>query len=210
MRTLTVYCLLLVLISLISGCKEDSPEVVKVIKKYIVAGDTIQNQSTLINDSIIPAWQQHFRLPVDLNQDTITDLTFQAMHDAIQGGTLNRYWSKLEIFKSMELLVDTSLFSNNGNGIKVITPKILNKNDTINSKGVWLTDATVDLSYYTPMMVLTDKGWEIKTSFFNGWNGLGRKYMGYRVLKDNDTIYGWLEIKIEHYNNVHLYQAAHR
>jgi len=34
--------------------------------------------------------------------------------------------------------------------------------------------------------------------------------MGYRLLNNKDTIYGWLELKVEHFNRVYFYQTAHR
>lgn len=211
MKTCIHYLLFLALLAaMLPGCRDNSPEVNNVNDNFVIAGDTIGYQIRLINDTIIPGWQQELKLPVKINTDTLTDLVFDARHFAYQGGTLNVYWSKLQIFQQVEILADTTMLSNDGKEIRVLTPKILAKNDTINSKGVWLKDTLINLSYYIPTLVFEDNGMEIKTSIFNGWNDLGRQYMGYRLLNENDTTYGWLSLQVEHYNKVYIYREAHK
>lgn len=208
MRTLNFHILLFVFFAIsFTACNDDLPEIKK---DYIVAGDIIQNQLITFNDSIIPGWQQYLILPIKINQDTIIDFKFYARHIAYYGGMNDIFSSRLEIFNHMEILVDTSLYSNYVERKNVITPKILDKYDTINREGIWLTDTIVDLSYSIELLDFGNSDAQMEVSIFNGWNDLGRKYMGYRILNDKDTIYGWIELKIEHFNRVYLYQTAHR
>lgn len=214
---------------LISGCNSDSPEITVNENDFIVAGEINQNGYASFNDTIIANYYGQNSVSIDINNDYVNDIILYSGFNFYFGGTLNRFWSTIRSVNKTEILTDStqkefvvqtySQFSSNGSVTydtknyfdNEFSPQIINIGDSITNKGFWTTDTLMYLCSETPYPVFyNDSILKIVTEYFHGWNDLGNKFIGYRYFSENDTLYGWLEIKIENFNKVYLYQTSHK
>ncbi|MBT3208278.1 MAG: hypothetical protein HN704_13100 [Bacteroidetes bacterium] len=46
--------------------------------------------------------------------------------------------------------------------------------------------------------------------YLYGWSNLENKYLGFRTITANDSIYGWINIKIDGFTKINIINAAYR
>jgi hypothetical protein len=194
-------------------------------KEYILAG-ILEDGDSLMNFGYIlstpPVYEVYGDYNIDINGDSIDDFQFISGWSSQQAGWYNNFWTSLKSFNRTEILIDTSMkdlgvyfsFASTSYdtilSISMNTPSILSKGDSIDSSGIWFSDSTMYLCYrfendIIPELPLTDN-----IAVFTGWSDLDERYLGYRVLSENDTIYGWLNLKMTAYNIIYLGDAAYR
>jgi hypothetical protein len=88
-------------------------------------------------------------------------------------------------------------------------PKIIAVGEIIDSQGDWKSgNGFIFSSRQDGVVMTTPIGYSSKT--FSGWKGLTDSYLGFRIKNENDTIYGWMNIKISDYYHIILLNAAYR
>jgi len=190
---------------------------------YILAGELDENTiivrfnkvlSTEIREGVSETLGNY---PFDLNNDSIADLEFRSQYTWAMAGGIQSNWSELAAKNACEILMDTSskeyisiigydtiqLYEN------IVMPKILNEGDTISKRGIWLSETKAYLCYHLESPV--SFGPLIRqTDIFFGWINNTKKYMGYRIHLENDTLYGWLGLEMRGYNMIYLGESCNR
>ncbi|MCD4793063.1 MAG: hypothetical protein K8R54_07525 [Bacteroidales bacterium] len=202
----------------------------EILKDFIFAGKIDSAYYIVFNDTVLMDNYDEQDFFLDINDDNINDFEFKSHHIWYYGGAMHHYWSTIKAINITEVLVDTSLklikkynYTNfygypldmddtvncSTYYINEIIPKIIDENEIINIQGTWISDSVLNFCYWDANVV-TEDPFACQTVVFSGWNDLDNKFLGFRIIQDNDTLYGWLSLKTFDYNNIILYDAAYR
>lgn len=155
---------------------------------FIIAG--VQNTTDYYHD-VVPdttfagMYYSSVNYFVDMDNDGIKDIKFSSSYGSNPGGFFGFGGVTVDILTGA-ILEDAA---NPG------YTTILNLNDTIKNSPNWVSDTTIDLSYYywtqCPPMC-PPENIQINTSEEN-------KYIGYRMITPDDTLYGWIKFDVYSY-----------
>jgi hypothetical protein len=171
---------------------------VKVNAQFIIAGqytandyfhDVMPDSTFIATGSSLPAL---YPKPIDINGDGIIDFDLVSYKG---GGMGNPYRSVYITAKNNNemLLQDTSVCTySNAPGpccgtVTAMTSKPLILGDSVKAKGKW----------YQQDQYALIQNW-CGVGYFNDTND---NFFGVRVFKGNDTLYGWIKIKIEFFSS---------
>jgi hypothetical protein len=143
---------------------------------FYQATDTFHD---IVPDTIFGCWHYY---SMDINNDSTNDLKFSSFFQSSAGG----FWGEggvSIVISNGEILKDT-LNSN--------FASILKLNDTIMDDTNWIGNTTLKISYYY---------WSQCPPLCPGYNYQinmhdTNRYIGYRSITLNDTLYGWIKISI--------------
>ena len=223
------YLKVIVLIALVACRKADNKQVTT--KGFAIAGDvdSMIYKNINLNDTISVNFNQTGHYSLDINQGDIFELKFDTYHTWIFGGTVNNYWCTLQVGNKIELLVDTSIKVENVyyykqypkkgityvDSIKKIKkdtiPKFIDNGELIDKQGLWLSNFSCKLAYWNEWVPsISDTLVTYGHSFYRGWLGLKDKNVAFRLLSANDTLYGWLSMKVDDYDRIFLGTYSYR
>lgn len=135
--------------------------------------------------------QEGIRIPLDLNGDSIHDLDLESKYAwSVFGGPGNGgtypYWVSSLIYREF-----TDIFL-----LDDFHPDTLESGETIGSQSPW--------SSYIPggeNSLIFARNVNNYT-FDSTWDGQYDKYVGFRIRRGNDTLYGWLSLIVQNYHGI--------
>jgi hypothetical protein len=220
---------ILISITLIACKKADKDEVIK--NDFAIAGelDSMSYKIFNLNDTISVKSTQAGHFTLDINHGDIFEINFDTYHTWIFGGTVNNYWCTMQVGNKIELLVDTTMKVQNiysykqypKKGITYVDstryfrkdtiPKWIDKGEVIDKHGLWVANFSCKLAYWNEWVPsISDTLVTYGHSFYKGWVGLNDKYVAFRLLSSNDTLYGWLGMKVDDYDKIILGSYSYR
>jgi hypothetical protein len=201
MKTATFSILLMLPLLILLSCKKEDNS--KQYRQYILAGEKEENvvyhdftpdlAVTMVKDSSIgmPSTALTGNLTLDLDFDNINDIKFHSFTGLGHSGSLPTASQGCEV----------SEINSNWEIEICKTPLLLN--DTINRRLNW----TKIVVYGTSVSSYTPAWQNFPEEKDNVWNESG-KYMGYRMIHSNDTIYGWLALQVDNYYKLKIRETA--
>ena len=165
----------------------------------IFAGDTLKATYLLINDSTYMGYR------LDINADGIEDLSFHSTFSAICASESFTIRSQITCFSHTEIIINTDsieidsvTYGSSHEHFKIYkkedTPKRLDKNYIIQNKDSWANTEAYRL--HDRIDIIDDHCNTEYALSYNGWLNNEDMYMGFRILNESDTLYGWISIKV--------------
>lgn len=170
---------------------------------FILAGDTVGDSGCPViyhdipDTSFASGYQDDIPYYIDLNGDGSDDFYFLSYsYGGLGGGSSS---SRIyPINNNNSVLINSSAFSLTQNGYV----DTLNINDTINNDKLWR-------HYYC--FLVTHSVIYGDTSFTNGsWYNISNKYVGLKMIHNNNTIFGWCKVSIQNFNHITIHGFAYK
>ena len=214
----------LVMTGLLCGCtKNDSPGNFKAAG--IIAGNTDSAMVFQITDTV-GANYGDAEYVLDVNNDNVNDLIFKTHVSWYFGGMMGYYASAVQAVNNTEILTDTiqgqvfrydykelsdSTFVTDTIRYKnnEIIPKPVRRYSAIDNKGDWNTDSTLFFCYSKADLRNSDPI-ETRTIVMKGWENAENRFLGFRIIRSGDTLYGWIHLEIKNMDQVILMNGAYR
>lgn len=163
---------------------------------FILAGDSISDGLCSIlyqnpNDTTLQAtgWIEQ-KYYIDLNNDGVDDYYISSYAGSSPGGSICS--SYIYPANSNCFILKNNITSNYAD--------TLNINDTIDNNNLWESNSGM-LAYYAFHIPST-------FSYAGLWGNIANKYIGLKIVTNNDTLFGWCKITVEGYCIITIYEFA--
>jgi len=185
--------LILIIFIFVLSCEKDR---INLSYGYIIAGDrtAVGIVYTDLTDTTIAAFDEMGShdilqdLIFDINRDGKNDFTLTVR--SYGGQSYYRRFSYIKCFNNCEIIMSSEY------------PKIIELNDTIsNDLNFQFKDSCIlCYKYWTQGVIDSDDFWNDKTD----------KYIGYRIMDNVDTLYGWIRLDIIYHATMTIKDYAYR
>jgi hypothetical protein len=226
-----IFSLLIVITN--SNCKrDDNFEFDHSQWNYIKTGDYSEALILEIKDTINTesAYNQKSTV-VDINKDAIPDMDFYSYFTWFLGQSKFDQRAEIKTFDNCDIIVDTTIKS-----IKkrtdyvytdttlpissetiymdslIMTPEALGENSLINSESNWYHNQnSLYFSFNTDKVLNTGPPAYIFENYtFEGWKDLSEKCLGFRIILEKDTLYGYIKMNVNGYKCINIEDAVYR
>ena len=197
-------------------------------KDFVYAGILDSLTCISIFDTVCTSQNNSIYHEIDINNDSINDFKFYESVSSSQGNSsmsfyfdvtpINNTEIQIDPFYEMAQYTDTinyngypNVYYSNYVTINEPTPKKIKFGDKIFNQGIWQKGISLILAYYS-----FDSPEEYDTFYirhsakYEGWSVIENEFLGFRLLSETDTIYGWLGLEVPNIDHMIIKEAAYR
>lgn len=228
----SIYLVSILLIALINNnCKKDDDLGFDHSKwNYIVAGDYSDALILNINDTLEnPIYSKKKSTLIDIDSDSIPDMKFLSNFGSFLGQSKSSCSAEIKTYNNCEIIIDSTVktikrrtdYILDHKMIKsdtifwdslFVTPKALESGELINSNSNWHNiPSNLLFSFNRDKIIKMDSPEYIfENNTFQGWNNLNEKYLGFRIILEKDTLYGFVKLHVYGNRCINIKDAVFR
>lgn len=231
-RDLVIAFLLLLVLIMSFGCKKDDEFEFDHSKwNAIRAGDYDNAVVLTVKDTIdSPSAYIVESLMLDINKDSKQDMQFYSYYDCFLYQSKFAFIAIVYTFPGCDIIVDSATYPvrkrvdciyTDGRPIDgetiyidslMIIPKALEENQLINSESAFYPNGRrFSFSFhYDNVVSLGPPAYIFENYTFEGWNKLNEKYLGYRIMLENDTLFGFVKLTVSGFKTILVEDIVYR